>query len=152
MQVDLRAMPIGTPYWQVIVCVGFAVVSLLLVGCSKSRFESTVTGIVKMDGAPIGPGVIQFVPQGNSHNPATGAIQVDGSYQLNTSNEVGLEPGDYRVTVAIYDQPELAPGERAALGSAVLKTPEKYMSLETTDLKFTVAPGENKIEIPLVTK
>jgi hypothetical protein len=152
MWIDLRARRKGTPLLRAIVCVCLAVLSSLLTGCSKSRFESTVTGTVKLDGASIGPGIIQFVPLGNSHNPATGAIQVDGTYQLNTSNEIGLEPGEYRATVAIYDQPTLAPGERAALGSAVLKTPEKYLSVETTDLKFTVAPGENTIPVELTSK
>jgi hypothetical protein len=138
--------------WQLTICVCVSLMALIASGCSKSRFESTVTGTVKLDGAPIGPGVIQFVPNGNSHNPATGAIQVDGNYELNTSNEVGLDSGEYRVTVSVYDQPQLAPGERAALGSAVLKTPEKYMSLETTDLKFTVAPGTNTIPVELTSK
>lgn len=145
-------MRTGAPSWQAIVCVWMAVVSLSLTGCSKSRFESTVTGTVKLDGTLIGPGVIQFVPNGNSHNPATGAIQVDGTYELKTSNEVGLDSGEYRVTVSVYDQPQLAPGERAALGSAVLKTPEKYMSLETTDLKYTVESGSNTIPVELTSK
>jgi hypothetical protein len=151
MRNDLPSMQQNTSR-RIITCVCALFVALITNGCSKSRFESTVTGIVKLDGAPIGPGVIQFIPQGNSHNPATGAIQVDGTYQLTTSNEVGLDSGEYRVTVAVYDQPKLAPGERAALGSAVLKTPEKYLSVETTDLKYTVAAGSNSIPVELSSK
>ena len=150
MQINLRARQQGATFWRAIVCVCLLLVSIFAVtGCSKSRFESTVSGIVTLDGTPIGPGVVQFVPQGKSHNPATGAIQVDGTYHLNTSNEVGLEPGEYDVTVAIYDQPQLAPGERGALGSAVLRTPEKYLSVETTDLEFTVGAGANELNIEL---
>ena len=119
------------------------------IGCETSPYESTVSGTVSLDGVPIGPGIVQFIPAGNSHNPATGTIQVDGDYELQTSKKTGLQPGEYQVTVAVYDQPEVAPGERAAPGSAPLRTPEKYFSLETTDLKFTVEPGVNELNIEL---
>lgn len=124
---------------------------VLAIGCDASPYESTVSGTVSLDGVSIGPGIVQFIPVGNSHNPATGTIQVDGDYELQTSKKVGLQSGEYQVTVAVYDQPEVAPGERAAPGSAPLRTPEKYFSLETTDLKFTVEPGDNTIDIPLKT-
>lgn len=122
---------------------------LVAMGCNTASHEATVSGTVSLDGTPIGPGVVQFIPVGSSHNPATGTIQVDGAYELRTSNKSGLQPGQYQVTVAVYDHPELAPGERAAPGSAPLRTPEKYFSLETTDLEFTVSPGDNTIDIEL---
>jgi hypothetical protein len=122
---------------------------VLAIGCNKSPYESTVSGAVSLDGTPIGPGVVQFIPVDRNHNPATGTIQVDGAYELRTSNKSGLQPGKYQVTVAVYDQPDLAPGERAAPGSAPLRTPEKYFSLETTDLQYTVNPGDNTINIEL---
>jgi hypothetical protein len=53
------------------------------------------------------------------------------------------------VTVAVYEQPQLAPGERAPLGSAVLRIPEKYISMETTDLEFSVVTGANELNIAL---
>jgi hypothetical protein len=125
---------------------------VLAIGCNTSPYESTVSGTVSLDGAPIGPGIVQFVPVGRSHNPATGTIQVDGDYELRTSKQTGLQAGQYQVTVAVYDQPDVAPGERAAPGSAPLRTPEKYFSLETTDLNFTVEPGSNTIDIALSSK
>lgn len=128
---------------------GFVGLCMLVIGCSQSPYSSTVSGTVTLDGAPIGPGVIQFLPSGQGGNPATGTIQVDGSYELKTSNAVGLNPGEYKVTIAVYDQPEVAPGERAAPGSAPLRTPEKYLSSTTTDLQFTVQDGSNAIDIPL---
>lgn len=124
----------------------------LVVGCGGSPYDSVVSGTVSLDGVPIGPGIVQFVPVGRSRNPATGAIQVDGGYVLKTSNALGLQPGQYDVTVAIYDQPELDPGERAAPGSAPLRIPVKYSSLETTDLEYTVDSGNNEIDISLVTE
>ena len=136
-----------TMIWYPFVFVGL----ILLTGCGRSAFESTVSGTVTLDEVPIGPGVIQFVPVGRTHNPATGTIQVDGDYLLKTSNDIGLQPGEYDVTVAVYDQPKLAPGERAAPGSAPLRTPKKYFSVQSTDLRFAVVPGKNKIDISLVT-
>ena len=41
---------------------------------------------------------------------------------------------------------------RAEIGSAPLLTPEKYLSLESTDLRFTVPPGENTIDIQLTSE
>lgn len=127
-------------------------VGLMLAGCSEPPFESTVSGVVTLDGSPIGPGMIQYVPVDRGHTPATGTIQVGGDYQLNTSNAAGVQPGEYDVTVAVYDHPKLAPGERAPIGSSRLRTPEKYFSLDSTDLRFTVEPGENTIDIPLVSE
>ena len=92
----------------------------LISGCRQSQYESTVSGTVTLDEKPIGPGVIQFVPVSRGYNPANGNIQVDGEYQLTTANELGLQPGEYDVTVAVYDQPDVPPGERAAPGSAHL--------------------------------
>jgi hypothetical protein len=125
---------------------------VLAIGCNDSPYESTVSGTVSLDGAPIGPGIVQFVPVGTSHNPATGTIQVDGGYELRTSNKSGLQPGQYQVTVAVYDQPDVAQGERAAPGSAPLRTPEKYFSLETTDLEYTVNSGNNTINVELTSQ
>lgn len=118
-------------------------------GCNSSPYDATVTGTVTLNGKPIGPGVIQFVPSGRSSNPSTGAIAVNGAYELKTSNAVGLPPGAYDVTVAVYDQPVLNPGERAPPGSAPLRTPEKYLSVETTDLQCEVQAGANTIDIKL---
>jgi len=121
-------------------------------GCSQNSLESTVSGVVTLDGTPIGPGIIQFMPVGRAHNPATGTIQVTGDYELTTSNTLGLQAGEYNVTVAVYDQPEVAPGERAAPGSAPLRTPEKYLSADTTDLQVTVIQGANELDIKLKSK
>lgn len=128
---------------------GLLLMSLMLSGCGDAKLESTVAGTVTLDGEFIGPGIIQFFPVGGGHNPATGTIDVDGRYQMKTNNTIGLLPGEYQVTVAIYDQPDVAPGERAAPGSAPLRIPQKYISAKTTDLKFSVTSGKNEIDVPL---
>jgi hypothetical protein len=131
----------------------FAVIVLMiaLAGCSDSGMESEVTGTVTLDGQPVGPGAVVFAPVEGQTNPADGAIQLDGSYFLKTSREVGLKPGTYKVSVSVFDQPEVQPGERSNV-PAKLVTPQKYADTETSGLQFTVEPGKNDIDIELTSK
>jgi hypothetical protein len=116
--------------------------------CSRSDFESRVSGRVTLDGNPIGPGSLVFVPEGGETNPANGAIQPDGSYELKTANTEGLRAGKYKVSVTILDQPDVPPGERSYI-VAKSRIPSKYNDITTSGLEFEVAPGSNTIDIPL---
>ena len=120
-------------------------------GCSGSGMESEVSGKVTLDGQPVGPGAVVFAPVDGQSNPADGAIQLDGSYFLKTSREVGLKPGDYKASVSVFDQPEVKPGERSMI-PAKLVTPQKYADTENSGLQYTVEPGENIINIDLSSK
>ena len=122
-----------------------------IVGCTGSSMESEVSGTVTLDGQPVGPGAVVFAPVDGQSNPADGAIQLDGSYFLKTSREVGLNPGDYKVSVSVFDQPEVKPGERS-MTPAKLVTPQKYADTETSGLQYPVEPGENTINIELSSK
>jgi hypothetical protein len=124
---------------------------LAVAGCSGSGKESEVSGKVTLDGQPVGPGAVVFAPVEGQTNPADGAIQLDGSYFLKTSREVGLKPGTYNVSVSVFDQPEVKPGERSMV-PAKLITPQKYADTETSGLEFTVEPGKNDIDIGLISK
>jgi len=117
-------------------------------GCSRSGMESEVSGRVTLDGRLVGPGTVVFAPVDGTTNPADGAIQLDGSYYLKTSREVGLRPGRYKASVSVFDQPEVKPGERS-MTPARLVTPQKYSDTETSGLEYTVEPGENNIDIRL---
>jgi hypothetical protein len=128
-----------------------AVIFLVIGGCSGSGMESEVSGTVTLDGQPVGPGAVVFAPADGTSNPADGAIQLDGSYFLKTSREVGLKPGDYKVSVSVFDQPEVQPGERS-MTPAKLVTPQKYADTETSGLQYTVKPGDNTIDIELSSK
>ena len=121
---------------------------LASVGCSGSSMESEVSGSVRMDGHPIGPGTVVFSPIGGAANPADGAIQIDGSYFLKTSRDVGVHPGKYNVSVTVFNQPDVKPGERS-MTPASLVTPEKYSDPSTSGLEFTVEPGKQTINIEL---
>jgi len=121
----------------------------LVTGCSKSGLESSVSGTVSLDGAAIGPGVLVFVPATGGGNPAKGAIQPNGNYELQTSNTAGLHSGKYKVSVTVLDQPPVAPGERSMV-AAKSRIPEKYNVIETSGLEFEVTSGSNTIDIELV--
>jgi hypothetical protein len=119
-------------------------------GCSGSGFESQVLGTVTLDGAPIGPGFLVFVPDSGDRNPANGAIQPDGSYELKTANTAGLHPGKYKVSVTILDQPDVPPGERS-YEVARSRIPTKYNDVNSSGLEFGVESGSNSIDLPLST-
>jgi hypothetical protein len=122
-----------------------------LVGCSSSGLESQVGGTVTLDGKAVGPGTITFALKGGSTNPATGAIERDGSYQLKTSRTSGLHPGSYQVSLTVFEAPQGRPGERL-YGAAKMITPEKYSSIGTSGLAYEVKPGGNTINIDLTSK
>jgi hypothetical protein len=126
---------------------------LLLSSCFSSGLESQVSGKVSLDGQGIGPGSIVFVPEsGAQSNPAVGAIQINGNYFLKTSRDIGLSPGNYKVSVTVLDQPtNIKPGERSMI-EAKLKTPEKYVSADTSGLKYEVKSGSNTVNIELKSK
>jgi hypothetical protein len=119
-----------------------------LVGCG-SGLGADVEGVVHLDGKPIGPGVVVFAPIDGKDNPATGAIQSDGSYFMKTMRERGLRPGNYKVAVQIHEIPtDLAYGERD-MRPIKFRIPEKYTTVETSGLEFDVEDGSNTIDIPL---
>lgn len=125
------------------------VVIALTAGCYGSKFESKVSGTVKLDGQPIGPGVVIFAPSDGKTNPARGNIQPDGSFELMTSRDVGLPPGKYKVGLQIVEIPtDLAPGQRD-MRPAKSRIPEKYSDTKASGLEYDVIPGSNTINIEL---
>jgi hypothetical protein len=110
-----------------------------------------VSGTVTLDGEPIGPGFLVFVPESGDRNPANGAIQPDGTYELKTANTAGLHPGKYKVAVTILDQPDVPPGERS-YEVAKSRIPTKYNDVNSSGLEFAVEPGSSSIDIALSSK
>jgi len=113
--------------------------------------ESEVSGTVTLDGNKIGPGTIVFASVKTGGTPATGSIESDGSYTLNTSRTAGLAAGEYRVVVSIHEMPQnVKRGDRPPLGKSLI--PEKYEDDQTSGLKYQVAPGRNTINIELLSR
>ena len=123
----------------------------LLLGCAPGGLESQVSGTVTLDGKAVGPGTITFAMKSASSNPATGAIEKDGSYRLKTARTAGLHPGTYQVSLTVFEAAQGRPGERL-YGPSKMITPEKYSSTATSGLEYEVKPGGNTIDIDLSSK
>jgi hypothetical protein len=126
-----------------------AVAIILLVGCNRSSQESLVSGSVTLDGSRIGPGTVVYAPV-DGGKPATGSIDKNGSYTLNTSREPGLASGRYTVAVSIRELPEnVKRSDQHPPGKLLI--PERYEQSTTSGLEYEVEPGRNSIDINLTT-
>jgi hypothetical protein len=123
------------------------VAAMAIIGCNHG-LEAEVSGIVTLDGRPIGPGSVVFAPAGAAHNPAIGSIQADGNYVLSTGRERGMLAGSYRVAVYIHEMPPGAkPTDRQNTTRSLI--PQKYEDVSTSGLEFKVDRGRNKINLEL---
>jgi hypothetical protein len=126
-------------------------VLLVLCGCPGNSQEAQVSGQVKLDGHPFGPGTIVFAPTAQGAKPATGSIDDSGNYSMNTGRERGLSAGRYKVAVSIPELPKnFKRGERPPPGKSLI--PEKYENEATSGFEYDVAPGSNTINIELQSK
>jgi hypothetical protein len=120
---------------------------LLLIGCGGPH-DAYVSGTVTVDGKKIDCGIVSFYPTGGGA-AAYSDVFPDGSYRLKTGSRKGLAPGEYIVTIVAIrvgasESDELAAGERL--------TPERYARTETSDLRRTVKPGKNDIDLALTSQ
>lgn len=122
-----------------------------LVGCGGDGMESDVSGSVTLDGKAVGPGTIVFAPVAGEQNPATGTIQVDGTYFLSSNRARGLPAGRYKASVTVFDQPAVPLGQRSYVQPKFI-TPEKYADPTTSELEYDVKSGSNTIDVKLSTK
>ena len=121
----------------------------LVAGCNSGTFDADVSGTITLDGKPVAPGVVSFSAVERGKNASRGKIDSQGRYFLVTRHERGIDPGDYRVAVLVYEKGDPpGPGERAPANLPPL-VPEKYLSVDTSGLAFTVEPGSNTIDIAL---
>jgi hypothetical protein len=94
--------------------------------------------------------MVVFAPASGG-KPATGSIESDGSYTLNTSREVGLAAGKYNVAVSVREMPQnVKRGDRPPPGKLLI--PEKYEQSTTSGLEYEVKPGDNTIDIELTSR
>lgn len=124
----------------------FALIAVLLVGCGGKPSE--VSGVVTLDGQPLSHGMIGFTPVGGGMR-AAGEIKSDGGYTLSTNRELGLEPGEYTVTVVSRERGIVSPDSSGPPLPGPYITPKRYAVDSTSGLKFTVERGDNTIDIPL---
>jgi hypothetical protein len=124
--------------------------ALLLVGCGEA--PTTVIGLVTLDGKPlaIGEGMrgsVVFQPTVNSGNTLTGVIDRNGHYQLSSGGSLTVTPSVYWVTVSAT---ELIPATDEQPTSGKLVTPAKYASATDSGFRIEIVPGENEVNLPLV--
>lgn len=115
---------------------------VLSVGCSQKE-TAEVRGRVTVDGKPVGPGMVIFIPEssGEGRNSATGQFGVDGQYELTTFI------GRHRVVVqgtsgASYGEELPDFGKESVI-------PMNYADPKLSGLTANVDAGENNIDLPL---
>lgn len=129
---------------------GWAVAATLVVavGCG-GPYDATVSGVVTLDGTPLGRGQVAFYPT-SAGPPGIGRIDESGRYEINTGREAGLPSGQYDVTVIANEPPEKSEGERGGPPPAgKLITPAWYKTRQHSNLSVTVEPGDNEIDLEL---
>ena len=120
-------------------------------GCG-GVYDSTVSGVVTLDGKAVPRGTVAYQPVAGG--PAGyAAIGAGGAYDVRTGREEGLPSGEYDVTVTANEpatERQTAKGGPPPPGKAI--TPAWYRSKDTSGLRFTVAPGRNEINLDLTSQ
>lgn len=126
------------------------ILPILSVGCGSSGpAMGRVSGKVTYKGSPLTKGTVTFQSTAPNGRNATGEIQSDGSYTLQTEKPGdGALAGDYKVTIFAHDEELLdyiptkpLPPKRLA--------PAKYEKTETSGLTATVKSGSNPLNFEL---
>jgi len=108
-----------------------------------------VFGKVTYQGKPVPQGSITFQATSPGGRNATGQIDSDGNYTLQTENPGdGALLGDYIVTIYAHDEPILDYTPKVPIKPKLL-VPAKYEKPETSGLKATVKAGSNPINFDL---
>jgi hypothetical protein len=111
---------------------------------------SRVSGIVKLNGNPVGPGSLVFEPADLSSANAPSAVAQfaeDGQYEIRgPGNREETPPGDYIVTVEGHAPG--AAGDESRDPTFKTEIPARYR-LRENGIKITVKPGDNTIDLEL---
>lgn len=117
------------------------------VGCDGKREEVPlvpVSGVVKLGGAPMPMGTVEFHPDAGKGNTFKGipkaAIQPDGKYKLISDGREGAPLGWYKVTVSGQGMPDMSKmgGDKPPTPPTV---PAKYAKPDTSGFSFEVKDG-----------
>jgi len=132
---------------------------LFFIGCGDSQPETAPAGgVVTFNGEPLANASVNFYPENGKS--ANGVTDDDGKFTLTTfkSND-GAIVGNHTATVTIISSeevPESIPEDYdyGAAGSSEeedgIEIPAKYLSAETSPLKFEVKAGEkNQFELKI---
>ncbi len=147
MEVSFRGANRGgcLPFSKSFMCLAISA----LLGCSSA--ESTVSGIVTLDGKPVDQGDVTFYPaQTGKGQAASGEITSGGKYTLQAGQTGGLPAGEYQVRVVSRGESIPHPqGGPPTPGKFLL--PPRYSDAAKSGLHFEVKPGSNEINLELKT-
>lgn len=124
-------------------CTRLGILALMLLvgalGCGGGLVP--VTGVVTLDGRPVGGAMVLFVPEDHRGQPAQGVTAVDGTFTLSTRMKQGAAAGDYKVLVT-KTSGTLPPGADPS-SSPHLKSllPKVYGDAQTTPFRQQVPPA-----------
>ena len=129
--------------------IGFGVLS----GCSKAKqpWEKVypVTGVVQLDGKPIGGALLSFIPQDREVPDTvrpTATSNWDGTFEVGTySTGDGAPAGAYKVVVLRF--PAVGSPQNPSPGPNDL--PPKYARPDTTDLSVQVKDAATELSLDL---
>lgn len=115
--------------------------SAVVAGCGRGRPErARVSGQVRIDGQPLGGGVIRLYPA--NARPASAAIDADGRFTLKTfEDDDGAVLGTHPVTVTWVE--EISDNKRRWLA------PKKYADPETSGRTVTIDGPTDSLLIEL---
>ena len=125
----------------------------MIAGCGPPSNMGYVTGVVTLEGEPVGNASVIFYPEGG--RPSVAMSKNDGSYELIfTRSKMGALVGQHKVTVMQEDPDDPVPGEAPSDEPPFKKVniPRKYTDQEKTDLTATVVNGSNVFDFDLKSK
>lgn len=115
------------------------------IGCGKQDW-GYLSGTVKLNGQPVGPGTLQLQPIDATHAGAMASFGDNGNYSVFSSGRKdGAHTGEYKVIVT--------GGEDFGLEDSGPKPksniPARYSNPDTTELKVTIEPGKKNFDFEL---
>src|SRR5437773_9108321 len=126
-----------------------ALLALSLIGCNSSGVYPVEGHVVwKKDGSPAKElaGTLVFFDQPEKRLSARGQIQSDGSFRLETKKPNDGAPVGENVVVLVEIGRKTLGGPDGTL-LAPGKIDSRYSTHSTTDLKATIKPGVNKVQL-----
>jgi hypothetical protein len=120
----------------------------LVAGCGGGAAPTVaVEGkIAFKDGKPLTGGFVFLIPTRPGGWEASGAIQPDGTFRLESLGLDGAVPGDYKVRLAMDPAPASARGVRKKK-AATVPIDQKYLDENSSGLTVTVPPGGGRVAV-----
>ena len=120
-------------------------------GCGKADW-GYVSGVVTVDGRPVGPGTLVFEPsdEDRQNKPsALGYFDAEGRYEIvSAGHETGARTGAYRVVI-MEGSPASLVDEGAAAVTTNTQIPARYTDYDA-GLTAEIKTGAQVIDFPLV--